>query len=94
MREVAGCGDGFIYCVARKGVFGQQTEMDINLTLYLSRCRQVTDLPLAIGFGIQECDDVRALIGKADMVVIGSQTIRLVDEKGVGAVGPFIAGLR
>jgi hypothetical protein len=28
------------------------------------------------------------------MAVIGSQTIRLVNEKGAGAVGPFIAGLR
>jgi tryptophan synthase alpha chain len=41
----------------------------------------------------QDRDDVRALIGKAGMAVIGSQTIRLVDKKGAGVVGPFIAGL-
>ena len=61
---------------------------------YLQRCREATRMPLAVGFGIQDRDDVSALIGKADMAVIGSQTIRLVDEKGAGAVGSFIAGLR
>lgn len=93
MREVAGCGDGFIYCVARKGVTGQQTVMDTDLTRYLSRCQQATDLPLAVGFGISRREDVAMLEGKAQMAVIGTATIRLVDELGPGAVGPFIKGL-
>ena len=33
------------------------------------------------------------LEGKADMAVIGTATIRLVDTQGPEAVGPFIAGL-
>jgi tryptophan synthase alpha chain len=94
MREVAGCGAGFIYCVARKGVTGQQTAMDDTLTGYLERCRRATDLPLAVGFGISRREDVAMLEGKADMAVIGTATIRLVDEQGPEAVGPFIAGLR
>ena len=93
MREVAGCGDGFIYCVARKGVTGQQTAMDATLAGYLERCRRATDLPLAVGFGISRRGDVAMLEGKAQMAVIGTATIRLVDELGPDAVGPFIAGL-
>ena len=93
MCEVAGCGDGFIYCVARKGVTGQQTAMDASLTRYLARCRQATDLPLAVGFGISRREDVAMLEGSAQMAVIGTATIRLVDQLGPGAVGPFIAGL-
>jgi tryptophan synthase alpha chain len=49
---------------------------------------------LAVGFGIRDRSDVAAICGKADMAVIGSETIRLVDEQGPDAVGPFIAGLR
>ena len=94
MAEVAGQGNGFVYCVARQGVTGKHTEMDDNLGEYLARCRQATNLPLAVGFGIRNREDVAAITGKADMAVIGSQTIRLVDEKGPEAVGPFIAGLR
>jgi tryptophan synthase alpha chain len=47
-----------------------------------------------VGFGIRNKEDVAAITGKADMAVIGSETIRLVDEKGAEAVGPFINSLR
>ena len=93
MAEVAKQGGGFIYCVARKGVTGQRTEMDSSLAAYLSRCRKATDLPLAVGFGIASREDVAMLEGRADMAVIGTATIRLVDREGPAAVGPFIRSL-
>ena len=94
MRELSGYGEGFIYCVARRGVTGKKSEFGSDFGTYLARCRAATDLPLAVGFGIRDRDDVKALKGKADMAVIGSKTIHLVDEHGPEAVGPFIAGLR
>jgi len=93
MAEVAGQGSGFIYCVARRGVTGEHTEMDAHLGGYLARCRKATDLPLAVGFGIGSREDVAMLEGQADMAVIGTATIKLVDTKGAAAVGPFIKGL-
>ena len=42
----------------------------------------------------KEREDVDFLKGKADIAVIGSETIRLVDTAGVGAVGEFINSLR
>ncbi len=94
MQEIAALAKGFIYCVARRGVTGQQTAFDDSLTTYLARCRAATDLPLAVGFGISNRDDVAMLQGKADMAVIGTATIKVVDAKGAAAVGPFIAGLQ
>jgi tryptophan synthase alpha chain len=93
MRVVAAQGAGFIYCVARRGVTGQQTAFDDTLNQYLARCRRATDLPLAVGFGISNHADVALLTGQADMAVIGTATIKLVDAQGPEAVGPFIAGL-
>ena len=93
MREVAAQGAGFIYCVARRGVTGQQTAFDDTLNQYLARCRRATNLPLAVGFGISNREDVALLTGQADMAVIGTATIKLVDGQGPAAVGPFIAGL-
>jgi len=93
MIEVAGQGSGFIYCVARRGVTGEHTEMDENLAGYLKRCRRATELPLAVGFGISSRKDVAMLEAKADMAVIGTATIKLVDREGVDAVGPFIRTL-
>ncbi|MBB5349012.1 tryptophan synthase subunit alpha [Desulfoprunum benzoelyticum] len=94
MAELNGWADGFIYCAARRGVTGKKSEFGSEFYEYLARCRRATSLPLAVGFGIQNRDDVAALIGRADMAVIGSRTIRLVDEEGPEAVGPFIASLR
>lgn len=93
MRMLAGHGRGFIYCVARKGVTGQQTAFSQELEGYLARCRQATDLPLALGFGVKDRADIDFLTGKVDIAVIGTETIRLVDQHGVGAVGGFIRSL-
>lgn len=94
MRTIASHGKGFIYCVARKGVTGAQTSFSQELEGYMARCRSATQLPLAVGFGVKDRADVEFLKGKADIAVIGTQTIRIIEEKGIDAVGDFIAGLR
>jgi len=94
MAYLSSFGKGFIYCVARKGVTGVATDFSIKLKEYLLRCRKATDLPLALGFGVKEKADVDYLKGKADIAVIGSETIRIVDTAGVGAVSEFINKLR
>lgn len=94
MRLLATHGAGFIYCVARKGVTGKQTQFTKELDGYLSRCREATTLPLALGFGVKSKTDVDFLKDKTDVAVVGSETIRLVNEKGINAVGDFITGLR
>jgi tryptophan synthase alpha chain len=85
---------GFVYCVARKGVTGAQTEFSRDLDAYLDRCRAATELPLALGFGVSSKEDVEFLKGKADIAVVGSQAIRVFDRDGVEAVGTFLKGLR
>jgi tryptophan synthase alpha chain len=94
MRHLATFGEGFIYCVARKGVTGNRSNFDEEINDYLARCRRATDLPLAVGFGVSKREDVRFLTGKADIAVIGTATIKLLEEQGEKAVGPFLAGLR
>jgi tryptophan synthase alpha chain len=94
MKYLSSFGKGFIYCVARKGVTGVDTDFSGELEKYLVRCRKATGLPLALGFGVKEREDVEYLTGKADIAIVGSQTIRLVDEKGVDHVGDFIKSLK
>ena len=94
MRLISESSEGFIYCVARKGVTGAETAFSDDLTTYLARCRAATDLPLALGFGVKDAADVALLTGKADLAVIGTQTIRVMEEQGVDAVKGFISGLR
>jgi tryptophan synthase alpha chain len=94
MQTIARHARGFVYCVARKGVTGQQTDFSRDLGQYLNRCRRATDLPLALGFGVKDKADVDFLTGKVDIAVIGTQTIRIVENQGVAAVGDFIRSLR
>jgi len=93
MRYLAGFGRGFIYCVARKGVTGEDTDFSSDLSSYLDRCREATSLPLALGFGLKEKADVDFLRGKADIAVVGSQTIRVMERDGIRAVGNFLRSL-
>lgn len=94
LKLIAAQAKGFVYCVARKGVTGAQTDFSRDLDAYLARCRQATALPLALGFGVSSREDVDFLKGKADIAVVGSQAIRVVENQGVDAVGEFIRGLR
>ncbi len=94
MQYIASLGKGFIYCLSRKGVTGADTTFSTDLSGYLARCRQATSLPLALGFGVKNKGDIDFLKGKVDIAVIGSQTIRIVENQGSGAVGDFIRSLR
>ena len=93
MRYICSFARGFVYCVARKGVTGKNTKFSDDLTAYLNQCRAETSLPLALGFGVKEKSDIDFLEGKADIAVIGTETIRVIEQKGVAAVGEFIRSL-
>ncbi len=93
MARIAEIGEGFVYCVARKGVTGAATTFSDDLAAYLARCRRATRLPLAVGFGVRERADVEFLRGKADIAVVGSETLRVLDTHGVSGVGAFLRGL-
>jgi tryptophan synthase alpha chain len=90
LARIAAHARGMVYCVARRGVTGAQTDFSDELTTYLDRCRRATPLPLAVGFGVQGPADIAYLEGKAEIAVVGSQVIRLVEAQGPAAVGPFI----
>jgi tryptophan synthase alpha chain len=94
MGYLASFARGFVYCVARKGVTGQKTSFSQGLSDYLSRCRSITSLPLAVGFGLKEKEDINFLKGKADIAVVGTQSIRVMEREGIDAVGDFIRSLR
>ncbi len=93
MAKIAAASSGFIYCLARKGVTGADTQLSDDLTAYLARCRRATSIPLAVGFGIKDRADMLFLEGQADIAVIGSETIRVMERSGVDAVRDFIRGL-
>ncbi len=93
IRTIAHGSEAFLYCVSRKGVTGQNTEFSDSLSEYLRRVRGATTLPLAVGFGIKDRNDVDSLRGVAEIAVVGSQVLRVYESSGIDGVNDFIRGL-
>lgn len=94
MTEIASYDRGFVYCVARKGVTGAATDFSSATDEYLKRARAATRLPLAVGFGVKDKPDVDYLRGKADIAVVGSESLRVLEREGPTGVGRFLSTLR
>ncbi len=94
LQELAAVSKGFVYCVGRRGVTGIKTQFDSELQDSIDSYKSATELPIALGFGIQEKADIDFLKGKADIAVLGTQVLRIQDKDGIEAVGAFLNGLR
>ena len=83
LQQLATYARGFVYCVARRGVTGPQTHMDASLEAFITRCRQATSLPLALGFGLRTGADLRRLRGLVDIGIIGTALLTAWEQGGV-----------
>jgi tryptophan synthase alpha chain len=94
LQEIADASSGFLYCVARKGVTGRETEFNLELAGYMQRCRTATRLPLALGFGIKTAAQVRNIKGVADIAIIGTACLEAWEQRGVEGYGKYLQELR
>ncbi len=85
---------GFVYLVARLGVTGARPSLAADLGTSISRVRQVTSLPVAVGFGISTPEQARSVGRMADGVVVGSALVDILGRDGVGAARRFLGSLR
>lgn len=84
LAEIGRCAQGFVYGVARRGVTGQPTNIREAATDLVRRYRAATNLPIALGFGLRDGDDVRQLQGTAEVAVIGSALLESWERDGPG----------
>lgn len=90
LRRVAAASSGYIYCVSLTGVTGAREQLDKALPEFLQRVRGVTNLPLAVGFGISTPRQASEVARHADGVIIGSAIVNLI-EKFVNGGGSKLA---
>lgn len=74
-----GC-NGFVYCVSSMGVTGRDSEFHIGLDAYIADVRRQTDLPIAIGFGISNNEDVKRFEKIADGVIVGTAIVKVIES--------------
>jgi len=92
MRLIAETASGFLYFVSVLGVTGGRDALPEELPALVRRARDVTDLPLGVGFGVQRPEQVAWIAGFADAVIVGSAFARLVEEAGPQAAPARVAG--
>ncbi len=92
---------GFIYYVSVTGITGERTQLPASLGARIQSIRSLTDLPVCVGFGISQPDQVQELREIADGVIVGSAIVRrMEDNKGlsqseqIAEVGEFVATLK
>jgi tryptophan synthase alpha chain len=86
--RIAAAATGFVYVVSRLGVTGASSEPDVApLRKQIAILRDVTEKPLAVGFGISRPEHVRAVRRFADGVVVGSALIESYVGKEASAAG-------
>lgn len=80
LREIARLASGFIYAVARTGVTGTARELADESETLVARIRQVSDLPVAVGFGITTGAQARRVCRFADAAVVGSRLVAEIEK--------------
>jgi tryptophan synthase alpha chain len=98
LRMVAERATGFIYAVSRAGVTGARSEMTADAERLVARVREVSDLPVAVGFGISNAEQVADVWRYADAAVVGSALVAEIERLGdapdiVARTGEFTRGL-
>src|SRR6266481_8627055 len=98
LKQIARQARGFIYAVSRAGVTGARDEMTGDAEALVKRVRLVSDLPVAVGFGISTAEQVREVWRFADAAVVGSAIVSQIEKMTgspdlVGGVGEFARSL-
>ncbi len=79
IHKIAEYGSGFLYYVSLKGVTGSNTLNVKEVEQKLRKIRNITALPLGVGFGIKDADSAAAVAQVADAIVVGSAIIRKIE---------------
>jgi tryptophan synthase alpha chain len=93
-QQIAKNAQGFVYYIAQMGVTGARTSLPADLVQRVAALRGVTDVPVAVGFGISTPEQAAAVAEVADGVVIGSALIDALDHGGVGEAESLLRAMR
>lgn len=99
IRAAARYGRGFLYVISRLGVTGIRDALAPETQALVTRVRALTDLPVAVGFGISRPDHVAAACQVADAAVVGSALVQIVADHGsapdlTSRVGDYVRWLK
>ncbi|MCA1593339.1 MAG: tryptophan synthase subunit alpha [Acidobacteria bacterium] len=98
LRMVAERARGFVYAVSRAGVTGARADLSVEAEKLVERVRRVSELPVAVGFGISSQAHMADVWRYADAAVVGSALVAEIEKHAdapdlVSRVGTFARSL-
>lgn len=85
IQMIADDASGFIYVVSSLGVTGMRSEIKTDLESIIEDIREVTDIPVAVGFGINTPAQAENISKYSDGVIVGSAIVKIIEEHGEDA---------
>tara|TARA_B100001559_G_scaffold192924_1_gene161371 strand:- start:234 stop:1061 length:828 start_codon:yes stop_codon:yes gene_type:complete len=71
---------GFVYCISLSGITGSKIAKEHIVQDTIERIKKVSNLPIAVGFGIKTPEQARTISVISDATVIGSALIKKINE--------------
>ena len=96
LKRIARASRGFVYAVSRTGVTGARHKLAEDAKKLVQLLRRVTQLPVAVGFGISTPEQFAEVGEFADAVVVGSAIVETIERnpgRESAAVGKFVGKL-
>ncbi|MCH5320894.1 MAG: tryptophan synthase subunit alpha [Eubacterium sp.] len=85
IKMIAKEAEGFVYTVSSLGVTGTRSEIKTDLESITSAIKEVTDTPVAIGFGINTPEQAAKYSKIADGIIVGSAIVKIIAEHGTAS---------
>jgi len=90
-EKIARASTGFVYVMSRAGITGVRSELPPELHGRINSLRQVTNLPLAVGFGVSDAAQVKSVVSVADAAIVGSALCKRIHDAAVAGQDAAVA---
>lgn len=85
IKTIAKEAKGFVYIVSSMGVTGVRSEIKTDIESIIKSVKEVTNVPCAVGFGINNPNQAREMLKVADGVIVGSAIVKIIENYGEDA---------
>jgi tryptophan synthase alpha chain len=79
-KQIAALSSGFIYYLSVTGITGERKDLPANIVGNLKQLREVSKVPVCVGFGIATAEHMKQLAPHADGGIVGSAVVRVMQK--------------
>lgn len=74
-----------LYCVSSLGVTDVRSKITTDISSMVDLVREVTDVPVAAGFGVSTPEQAKKIASQSDGAIVGRAIIKIIEKYGKDA---------